>query len=143
MILSRETSISTRGFVGQYVPILNFPRDVADALEARLSRIKLFEPHTLAGESGAKLRARLKEMLGETIEPSATETEVAAVESVDGEKVTLVRFKGYLFAAAFLVGVFLKGHIRLSHSFRPAFLTCQNTIHTRGCGGLKSEQLIT
>jgi hypothetical protein len=32
-LLARETSISVRSFVGQYLPILDFPQDVREALE--------------------------------------------------------------------------------------------------------------
>jgi hypothetical protein len=108
-ILSRETSISVRSFVGQYLPILDLPDDVRQALErrdvnlfeahllARLSakrlgagdaqarslRGKLLEAHLLAQGSGTLLRARVKEMLGEVREPNQTETEVLAVGKAD------------------------------------------------------------
>lgn len=108
-ILSRETSISVRSFVGQYLPILDFPADVREALErgevnlfeahqlARLSakrlgatdaqaravRRKLLEAHLLAQGSGTLLRARVKEVLGEVQEPDPTETEVLAVGKAD------------------------------------------------------------
>lgn len=108
-ILARETSISVRSFVGQYLPILDFPRDVREALErgevnlfeahqlARLTperlgitevgasaqRRKLLEAHLMALESGARLRARVKEMLGEVEEPSPTKTEALAVAKAD------------------------------------------------------------
>ena len=108
-ILSRETSISVRSFVGQYLPILDFPRDVREALErsevnlfeahqlarlsaqrlgstdgeARARRRKLLEAHLLTQESGAGLRERVKEMLGESGEPSASRTESLAVERAD------------------------------------------------------------
>ncbi len=108
-ILSRETSISVRSFVGQYLPILDFPRDVRKALErgevnlfeahqlarltaqrlgstdgeARARRRKLLEAHLLAQESGPGLRERVKEMLGESGEPSAAQIESLAVEKAD------------------------------------------------------------
>ncbi len=108
-ILSRETSISVRSFVGQYLPILDFPRDVRDALErgeinlfeahqlARLTarrlggtdreamsvRKRLLEAHLLTQGSGTLLRARVKEMLGEMREPDQTETELMAVGKAD------------------------------------------------------------
>lgn len=89
-ILSRETHLSVRSFVGQYLPILDFPRDVREALErgdvnlfkahqfARLTagklggtdgqacslRKRLPEAHLLAQGSGTMLRARVKEALG-------------------------------------------------------------------------------
>jgi hypothetical protein len=108
-LLSRETSISVRSFVGQYLPILNFPRDVRDALErgdvnlfeahqlarlttgklngtegeARSLRKRLLEAHLLAQGSGTLLRQRVKEALGELREPDPTETEVMAVSKAD------------------------------------------------------------
>lgn len=108
-LLSRETRLSVRSFVGQYLPILDFQRDVQEALErgdinlfeahqlARLSakklggtdgearsvRKKLLEAHLLAQGSGTLLRARVKEMLGEAREPDATETEVMAMGKAD------------------------------------------------------------
>ena len=109
MLLSRETSISVRSFVGQYLPILDFPRDVREPLErgevnlfeahqlarltarrlgvteaeARSHRRKLLEAHLKAQGSGAMLRERVKEALGELSEPSVDETERAAVEKAD------------------------------------------------------------
>jgi hypothetical protein len=109
MILSRETSISVRSFVGQYVPILEFPRDVREPLErgeinlfeahqlarltarrlevsdaeARSHRRKLLERHLRAQGSGSGLRERVKEALGELSEPSSVETEMVAVGKAD------------------------------------------------------------
>lgn len=108
-LLARETRISVRSFVGQYMTILEFPRDVREALErgdvnlfeahqlARLSarklggtdgearslRKRLLEAHLLAQGSGTQLRARVKEALGELREPDPTETEVVAVSKAD------------------------------------------------------------
>jgi len=108
-LLARETSISVRSFVGQYLPILDFPQDVRDALErgevnlfeahqlarltarrlagtegeARTLRKKMLESHLLAQGSGPRLRARVKEVLGELREPDPTETEVVAVGKAD------------------------------------------------------------
>ena len=108
-ILSRETRLSVRSFVGQYLPLLNFPRDVREALErgdvnlfeahqlarltpmkmggtdaeARSLRRKVLEAHLLAHGSGTRLRARVKEVLGELSEPDPTETEVVAVGKAD------------------------------------------------------------
>jgi hypothetical protein len=108
-ILSRETRLSVRSFVGQYLPILDFPRDVREALErgevnlfeahqlarltakklggtdseARSLRQKMLEAHLLAQGSGTVLRARVKEVLGELRELDATETEVMAVSKAD------------------------------------------------------------
>lgn len=109
-LLARETGISVRSFIGQYLPILEFPRDVLEALErgdinlfeahqlarlnarklngtdaeARSLRKKLLDAHLLAQGSGTQLRARVKEALGEMREPDPTETEVVAVSKADG-----------------------------------------------------------
>lgn len=108
-LLARETRISVRSFVGQYLPILGFPRDIGEALErgdinlfeahqlarltpkklggtdgeARSLRKRLLEAHLLAQGSGTRLRARVKEVLGEAREPDPTETEVLAVGKAD------------------------------------------------------------
>ena len=108
-LLARETRISVRSFVGQYLPILEFPRDVREALErgevnlfeshqlarltarkmggsdteARSLRKRLLEAHLLAQGSGTMLRQRVKEALGEMREPDPTETEVLAVGKAD------------------------------------------------------------
>jgi hypothetical protein len=109
LILQRETNISVRSFVGQYLPILEFPRDVREALEsgdinlfeahqlarlnikrlrsteaeARYQRLKILEAHLRSKESGIGLRARVREALGEACEPDPTRTEVLAVEKAD------------------------------------------------------------
>jgi hypothetical protein len=103
-LLSRETRLSVRSFVGQYLPILDFPGDVLRALEdghvnlfeahqlarltcrkiggtegeARSLRKRLLEAHLLAQGSGTLLRQRVKEALGELGEPDPNETEVLA-----------------------------------------------------------------
>jgi hypothetical protein len=108
-LLARETGISVRSFVGQYLPILDFPRDVREALKrgdvnlfeshqlarltarrlgstdgnARSLRRRLLEAHLLAQGSGTLLRQRVKEALGELREPDPTETEVLAVGKAD------------------------------------------------------------
>jgi hypothetical protein len=108
-LLARETRLSVRSFVGQYLPILDFPRDVREALErgdinlfeahqlarltprklggsevkARSLRKRLLEIHLLAQGSGTLLRVRVKEALGEMREPDPTETEVLAVGKAD------------------------------------------------------------
>jgi hypothetical protein len=108
-LLARETRLSVRSFVGQYLPILDFPRDVREALErgdvnlfeahqlARLSagrlggtegearalRRRLLGAHLLARGSGTQLRQRVKEALGELREHDPTETEVLAVGKAD------------------------------------------------------------
>ncbi len=108
-ILGRETRLSVRSFVGQYLPILDFPGDVREALErgevnlfeahqlarltprklggtdkeARSLRKRLLGAHLQAQGSGTLLRARVKEVLGEVREPDPTETEVLAVGKAD------------------------------------------------------------
>lgn len=52
-LLSRETRISVRSFIGQYLPILDFPRDVREALER--GDLNLFEAHQLARLTARKL----------------------------------------------------------------------------------------
>ena len=52
-LLARETGISVRSFVGQYLPILDFPRDVREALER--GDVNLFEAHQLARLTARKL----------------------------------------------------------------------------------------
>lgn len=109
MLLERETSISVRSFVGQYLPILEFPKDISEPLErgevnlfeahqlarltakrlglseseARSHRRKLLEAHLRAQGSGAGLRQRVKDTLGELSEPSIIETERVAVDKAD------------------------------------------------------------
>lgn len=108
-ILARETSVGVRSFVGQYLPILEFPRDVGEALErcdvnlfeahqlarlsahrlgsteaeARAHRRRLLESHLLKQEPGSRLRLRVMEALGELREPDPVQTEMAAVEKAD------------------------------------------------------------
>lgn len=109
MLLARETSLSVRSFVGQYLPILEFSLDVREPLErgeinifeahqlarltarrlgvseteARTHRRKLLEAHLQAQESGACLRERVKEALGELSEASSQETEMMALAKAD------------------------------------------------------------
>lgn len=108
-LLGRETRLSVRSFVGQYLPILEFPKDIREALErgnvnlfeahqlarltskklggtdgeARALRKRLLEAHLLAQGSGTRLRSRVKEVLGEEREPDPMETEVLAVGKAD------------------------------------------------------------
>jgi hypothetical protein len=108
-LLARETSIGVRSFVGQYLPILDFPRDVREPLErgdvnlfeahqlvrltakrlgctegeARTHRRKLLDAHLLRQEPSSRLRERVKEALGELREPDLIETEMAAVSKAD------------------------------------------------------------
>lgn len=108
-ILARETSISVRSFVGQYLPILDFPRDVREPLErgeinlfeahqlvritakrlgctdgeAHVRRRRLLEAHLLKQEPSSRLRVRVQEALGEMREPNPAETEAVAVGKAD------------------------------------------------------------
>ena len=108
-LLARETNIGVRSFVGQYLPLLDFPADVRAALEggdlnlfeahqlarltarrlgctegeARAHRRRLLEAHLLKQEPGSKLRERVKQALGEWREPDPSETETVAVAKAD------------------------------------------------------------
>jgi hypothetical protein len=108
-LLARETSVGVRSFVGQYLPILEFPRDVREALErgdvnlfeahqlarltarrlgsteaeARTRRRQLLESHVAKQEPGSRLRRRVMEVLGESREPDPVRTEMTAVEKAD------------------------------------------------------------
>lgn len=108
-LLARETSVGVRSFVGQYLPILEFPRDVRESLErgdvnlfeahqlarltarrlgsteaeARSHRRKLLESHLTKQEPGSRLRLRVMEALGELREPDPVQTEMAAVGKAD------------------------------------------------------------
>lgn len=100
-ILERETSgrVSLNSFTGQYLPLLQFPSDVTDALasgrinlqeaaqlarltprrldcspqEARARRGEVLRQHVAVQGSQTRLRARVKELLGE-----AERTEVSS-----------------------------------------------------------------
>jgi hypothetical protein len=98
-----------RSFVGQYLPILEFPKDVREALEhnevnlfeahqlarltarrlgsteaeARAHRRRLLESHLTKQEPGSRLRLRVMEALGELREPDPARTEMAAVGKAD------------------------------------------------------------
>lgn len=52
-LLARETSNGVRSFVGQYLPILNFPRDVRGPLER--GDVNLFEAHQLTRLTAKRL----------------------------------------------------------------------------------------
>jgi hypothetical protein len=108
-LLARETSIGVRSFVGQYLPILDLPRDIREPLErseinlfeahqlarltpgrlgcteveARSHRRKLLDAHLLKQEPSSRLRQRVKEALGELREPDLAETEALAVVKSD------------------------------------------------------------
>lgn len=106
-ILERETSgrISVNSFIGQYLPLLQFPSDVADALtsgrvnlqeaaqlsrltperlgcsprEARARRDELVRQHLAVQGSQTRLRTRVKELLGEAQEMGISSEGMAAV----------------------------------------------------------------
>ena len=110
-ILGRETQgrVSLNSFIGQYLPVLDFPPDVREPLgrgeinlfeahqlvrltakrlgcaegEARSNRRRLLETHLLKQESSARLRERVREALGELREPDPAETEAVAVFKAD------------------------------------------------------------
>ena len=107
VILERETSgrISPSSFVGQYLPILQFPPDVAEALsdgrlnlqeaaqlarltperlgctprEARSRREELLRQHLAVQGSQSRLRARVREILGELREDTPSPEGMAEV----------------------------------------------------------------
>lgn len=109
MLLGRETSVGVRSFVGQYLPILDFPLDVREPLErgdlnlfeahqlarltakrlnctdseARTHRRKLLESHLVRQDPGARLRERVKVALGEWREPGPAEIDAMAVVKAD------------------------------------------------------------
>jgi len=106
-VLGRETGgrISVSSFVGQYVPVLDFPSDVTDALssgqinlqeaaqlsrltaerwglsarEARTRRRELLRSHVAVRGSQPRLRARVREILGEAPSVEITAGQMEAV----------------------------------------------------------------
>jgi hypothetical protein len=106
-ILQRETSgrIDLNSFIGQYLPILEFPSDVVEALSAgqvnlqeaaqlarltparmncssqavRAQRIELLKQHLAVQGSQTRLRACVKELLGEVNEPEISSENMAEV----------------------------------------------------------------
>ena len=106
-LLERETRgrVSVSSFIGQYLPLLQFPSDVTDALSsghvnlqeaaqlARLTaerlgcspaaalarRAELLQQHLAVQGSQTRLRARVREMLGETQEPEISSESMARV----------------------------------------------------------------
>lgn len=106
-LLERETSgrVSVSSFIGQYLPLLQFPSDVTDALSsghinlqeaaqlarltaerlacssaaARARRAELLKQHLAVQGSQTRLRARVKELLGETQEPEISSESMAKV----------------------------------------------------------------
>jgi len=109
MLLARETSVGVRSFVGQYLPILDFPTDVREPLErgdlnlfeahqlarltakrlnctdgeARSHRRKLLESHLIKQDPGSRLRERVKVALGEWREPGPAEIDAMALVKAD------------------------------------------------------------
>lgn len=112
IILERETSgrVSLNSFIGQYLPILEFPSDVVEALSsgqvnlqeasqlarltperlglsaqaARARRIELLKQHLAVQGSQTRLRVRVKELLGEINEPEiSSESMVEVLEKTD------------------------------------------------------------
>lgn len=109
-ILECETSgrVSLNSFLGQYLPILEFPSDVTDALSkgeinlheatqlsrltperldctpaaAKSTREEVLRAHLLAHGSQNSLRARVKEMLGEVVTVSSEQI-ASVVQKVD------------------------------------------------------------
>lgn len=110
-LLERETSgrVSLNSFIGQYLPIIQFPSDVTDALSsgrinlqeaAQLARLtperlncspraargrrgKVLQSHLAVQGSQTRLRARVKELLGETKQPDISEGLTMVVTKVD------------------------------------------------------------
>jgi hypothetical protein len=106
-LLERETRgrVSVSSFIGQYLPLLQFPSDVTDALSsghinlqeaaqlarltaerlgsspaaARARRAELLQQHLAVQGSQTRLRARVKELLGETQKPEISSESMAAV----------------------------------------------------------------
>lgn len=109
-LLERETlgRVSVNSFIGQYLPLLQFPTDVTDALvkgeinlheaaqlarltperldctpaRAKSVRAEVLRVHLLSQGSQNSLRARVKEILGEVVSVS-TEQMANVVQKVD------------------------------------------------------------
>jgi hypothetical protein len=110
-LLERETGgrVSLNSFIGQYLPIMEFPLDVADALvsgrinlqeaaqlarltperlncsarAAREQRAELLRSHLAVQGSQTRLRERVKELLGESKQPEVSEGLASVVVKVD------------------------------------------------------------
>jgi hypothetical protein len=110
-LLERETRgrVSVNSFIGQYLSLLLFPSDVTDALTtgrinlqeaaqlarltperlncsaraARDRRAELLVSHLAVQGSQTRLRARVREMLGESIEPDISGGLTSVVSVVD------------------------------------------------------------
>jgi len=106
-VLERETSgrVSVSSFIGQYLPLLQFPTDVTDALSsgdiniqeaaelarltaerlgcsppaARARRLELLRQHVAVQGSQTRLRGRVRELLGEVTAGTITAESMAAV----------------------------------------------------------------
>src|SRR5947209_477316 len=106
-LLERETRgrVSVSSFIGQYLPLLQFPSDVTGALSsgdinlqeaaqlarltaerlgsspaaARARRAELLQQHLAVQGSQTRLRARIKELLGETQETEISSESMARV----------------------------------------------------------------
>jgi hypothetical protein len=106
-LLERETSgrVSVSSFIGQYLPLLQFPSDVTDALPsgdiniqeatqlarltserldcsplaARARRMEVLRQHVAVQGSQTRLRGRVKELLGEAPKEVITAESMAAV----------------------------------------------------------------
>lgn len=112
-ILQRETSgrVSVSSFIGQYIQVLHFPSDILEALSssdlnlqeagllarltpdrlgctpaaARAQRRNLLQSHLKIQGSQTRLRARVKEFLGESSTPEITSESMASVVAVADE----------------------------------------------------------
>jgi glucose-6-phosphate isomerase len=110
-ILERETQgrVSLNSFIGQYLPVIEFPSDVTDALcsgrvnlqeaaqlarltpkrlncsprAARERRAEVLQSHLAVQGSQTRLRAWVKELLGESKQPEISEGLPLVVTKVD------------------------------------------------------------
>lgn len=110
-LLERETGgrVSLNSFLGQYLPIIEFPSDVTDALvsgrlnlqeaaqlarltperlncssrAAREQRSEVLQSHLAVQGSQTRLRERVKELLGESKPPEVSEGLASVVVKVD------------------------------------------------------------
>jgi hypothetical protein len=110
-ILERETQgrVSLNSFIGQYLPVIEFPSDVTDALcsgrvnlqeaaqlarltperlncsprAARERRSEVLQSHLAVQGSQTRLRAQVKELLGESKQPEISEGLTSVVSKVD------------------------------------------------------------
>ncbi len=110
-LLERETGgrVSLNSFIGQYLPIINFPVDVTEALvsgqinlhesaqlarltparlgcsarDAGVQRTELLRSHLAVQGSQTRLRERVKEVLGESKQPDISEGLASVAVKVD------------------------------------------------------------